>query len=69
MSADGENEDGAGADGFDDFLGPHGGAVDVGLVHPDGHSLSTEVLDQLDDLLLVLPRVTDENVRCHVNEA
>ncbi len=67
VSADGEDEDGGGADCLDDFLGPHGGAVDVGLVHPDGHALLAQVLNQLDDLLLVLPRVTDKNVRAHLN--
>ena len=65
VAADGEDEDGAGTDGLDDFLGPHGGAVDVGFVHPDGHALRAQVLNHLDDLLLVLPRVADKNVRCH----
>ena len=65
VAADGEDEDRGGTNGLDDFLGPHGGAVDVGFVHPDGHALLAQVLNQLDDLLLVLPRVTDKNVRAH----
>ena len=69
VAADGEDEDRGGTNGLDDFLGPHGGPVDVGLVHPDGHALPAQVLNQLDDLLLVLPRVTDKNVRAHVNRS
>ena len=69
MAAHGEDEDRGGTYGLDDLLGRHGGAVDFGLVHPDGHALLAQVLNQLDDLLLVLPRVTDKNVRAHVNRA
>ena len=66
MPAYGEDEQVAGTDGFDDFLGPQGRPVDVGFIHPDGQTLGAEILDQFDHLLLVLPRVTYKNVRCHV---
>ena len=39
--------------------------MNVGLVHPDSQSLTPQILNQLDDILLVLPRVTDKNVRPH----
>ena len=63
MLADCEDEQVALVDGLDDFLGPHGGAVDVGFIHPDAKSLFAQILHQANHLLLVLPRVTNENVR------
>ena len=63
MLADGKDEQVALVDGLDDFLGPHGGAADVDIVHPDVESLLMKIAHQLDHLLLVFPRITYENVR------
>ena len=63
MTADGEDEQIALVNGLDDFLGPHGGAVDAGFIHPDAQPLFAQILHQPNHLLLVLPRVTNENVR------
>ena len=41
--------------------------MNVGFIHPDSQPLTPKILDQLDDFLLVLSRVTDENIRVHVN--
>jgi hypothetical protein len=39
--------------------------VNIGFIHPNGNPLFTQILNQPDDLLLVIPRVTDKNVRFH----
>ena len=41
--------------------------MNVGFIHPVSQSLTPKILDQLDDFLLVLSRVTDENIRIPVN--
>ena len=61
--ADGKDEQVAFVNGLDDFLGPHGGAVDVGFIHPDAQPLFAKILHQPNHLLLVLTRVTYKNVR------
>ena len=61
--ADGKDEQVALVDSVDNFLGPHGGAVDVGFIHPDAQFLFAQILHQPNHLLLVLSRVANKNVR------
>jgi hypothetical protein len=53
-------------DGLDDFLGPHGGPVNVGFIHPDSEPFCTQILHHPNHLLLILSRITDENVRVQI---
>ena len=65
MAADGEAEQGATVDGLDDLLSPHGGAVDVGFIHPDVEALFAKIVHQPVHLLLILARIADEYVLVH----
>jgi hypothetical protein len=40
--------------------------VDVGFIHPDSEPLCMQVLHHPNHLLLVLSRITDENVRVQI---
>jgi len=65
VGGDGKDEYLAVVDGADDFLAPHGGALDAGLVYPDG---DTGLPEQGDKILNPFPigrAVTDENFLRH----
>ena len=47
VGGDGKDEYLAVVDGADDFLAPHGGALDAGLVYPDGDTGLLEPGDKI----------------------
>ena len=62
---DGEDEHLAATDGGDDFLAPHGGALDAHLVDPDGDAGGAEALDEVEDSGAILRGVADEDFGSH----
>ena len=66
VGGDGEDEDIAVVDGADDFLAPHGGALDAGFVDPYGDASLTEARHQVLNALPIGRAVADEYFLCHV---
>ena len=55
-----------GTDGLNDLLGPYGGTVNIGFVHPYVEPLAPEIIHEFNHLLLVFTGVTDKNIRAHL---
>ncbi|MDP6796084.1 MAG: hypothetical protein QGG00_11910 [Verrucomicrobiota bacterium] len=62
---DGEDEHLAATDGGDDFLAPHGGALDAHLVDPHRDSSGAEAIDEVEDSGAILRGVADEDFGNH----
>ena len=54
-------------DGKDDFLTPHGGVLNAGLVDPDGYISLRKSADKILKPVLIGRALTNENFLCHVN--
>ena len=62
---DGEDEHLATANGGDDFLAPHRGALDAHLVDPHRDTGGTQALDEVEDAGAILGGVADEDFGGH----